>query len=95
MTIVEASAFGCPSLVNVEGIGATQLLSDGMVVKVEMDDREKVVAMVRRLLIGDGRAMLREVAQRAKSKALSWDETAFASKTMAYLDDIYERSLKG
>lgn len=74
LTIVEAAAMGCPSVVNETGIGATQLLMPeaGAVVSVDISDIQKLADTVKRILEND---MYRQrLSEEAYMRAVSWTE---------------------
>ncbi|CAK0865514.1 unnamed protein product [Prorocentrum cordatum] len=76
MTIVEAAAMGCPSLVHRSEIGATDLLEPGReVLTCDMSSASCIASRLRELFDdGDGGQHIRQVAAQAREKALAYDE---------------------
>lgn len=76
MSVVEAAAFGAPSLVNGdETIGATALLGDGCVqAALAVGDARAAADVLLATL--DDQAALDEVAERGRERALGWGEEA-------------------
>ena len=89
MTMVEAAAFGAPSLVHVGqggAVGATELLrpEEGLVFNFDLSSDEMDIAShVEELLQRPER--LAEVALAARECSLSWSEVANAQKLVSML----------
>lgn len=75
MTIVEAAAMGCPSIVHCDGIGATQLLQPKKeaIISLDLSDEDRLVEDVSRILAD--KSLLSDVAHRAYEFATSWTES--------------------
>lgn len=84
LTIVEAAAMGCPSVINTSGIGAAQLLSveDGAVEAVNILDRGMLVKRVKRIVEDDAYRI--QLMHQAYMKATSWRE----EQHVAMLEDF-------
>ena len=95
MSLVEAAAFGAPSVVHAGGaVGATALLgSDGC---VELDLTAPLPELASALLASlDAKAALEQTARVAREKALSWGEGAAGkrlSETVARMLERVERA---
>ncbi len=98
MTIVEAAAFGTPSLIHNSGdIGAADLLLDQLdypnktgVLVADMQAIEAVADMVVNLLSDrqDTVNVLDGVARRAQELALRWNEMRVATRTLSLLKEM-------
>lgn len=90
MTIVEAAAMGCPSVVHCEGIGATQLLraENEEVVQVDVRDEDQFERVVAKLLTEDKWRW--DVAKRAFEKAMSWTEKEHVDALVGVLEERLE-----
>ena len=99
MTIVEAAALGCPSIVNVKDIGAVSLLSskrEGEEEEVflgDMSDASAAAGAVRAILQNEAR--LSKVASAAQRKALSYGESENGASLRALLCNREGRGGKG
>lgn len=89
MTIVEAAACGVPSVINVDGIGASQLLdpSAGASIAANLKDVDGVAGLCMQLLgTDDSRRKLREVGSNAYIAAVSWTEEDHAASLLELVD---------
>lgn len=88
LTIIEAAAMGCPSVINRNGIGAAQLLDPAVdaAVVVDMEDEQAVADTVRRLIFDS--KLRNHVAHQAFLYATSWTESEYVR---ALLDFTNER----
>eukprot|EP00928_Gymnodinium_smaydae_P049377 TRINITY_DN33122_c0_g1_i1.p1 TRINITY_DN33122_c0_g1~~TRINITY_DN33122_c0_g1_i1.p1 ORF type:complete len:421 (+),score=41.33 TRINITY_DN33122_c0_g1_i1:140-1402(+) len=88
MTIVEAGAFGCPSLVHHQEIGAADFLSatrDELLLS-DMSQTAGVAEELKRLLgTSEGRQRLAAIGWAARSRALSYDEIENANSLLNIL----------
>eukprot|EP01061_Rhynchopus_euleeides_P020048 TRINITY_DN32785_c0_g1_i1.p2 TRINITY_DN32785_c0_g1~~TRINITY_DN32785_c0_g1_i1.p2 ORF type:complete len:393 (+),score=115.47 TRINITY_DN32785_c0_g1_i1:88-1266(+) len=85
MTIVEAAALGCPSVVHRQDIGAVSLLEGGVEVCLsDMSSVEAAAASIESLL-SDPEA-LRGMAEAARAKALSYGELENAQRLVSLLE---------
>lgn len=92
MTIVEAAAMGCPSVVHCQGIGATQLLQPRKeaVFSIDLTDEDKVVEEISRIL--SDQSLLSNVAHRAYEFATSWTEAEHGQALLRYVEEAVGRS---
>lgn len=85
MTIVEAAAFGCPTIFHHSGIGAEQLLSPakGAAIATDLEDVD-VVARLCMALMGteEGKEELRRIGDVASAAARSWTEEDHAASLL-------------
>ena len=92
MTIVEAAAFGAPSVLNGGGtIGAARLLgaADGAALELDLSQPHEKLAEAVGALLADG-ARLAAVAAAARERALAWNETAFGAELATKLEALVE-----
>lgn len=94
MTIVEAAAMGCPSIVHRDGIGATQLLQPktDAVISLDLTDEDRLIEDVSRIL--SDRSFLSDVAHRAYEFATSWTEAEHGQTLLRHVNDAIVRSMK-
>eukprot|EP00180_Rhodochaete_pulchella_P003403 Plantae.Rhodophyta-Rhodochaete_pulchella.ctg57834.p1 GENE.Plantae.Rhodophyta-Rhodochaete_pulchella.ctg57834~~Plantae.Rhodophyta-Rhodochaete_pulchella.ctg57834.p1 ORF type:complete len:142 (+),score=15.01 Plantae.Rhodophyta-Rhodochaete_pulchella.ctg57834:3-428(+) len=86
MTIVECAAMGCPSVIHTGQVGASELLptKEGMTIAVDMTDLDSAAVVVRELLTSR-RDYLRQVGEKARNRALAWDEDSHAHSIYSFL----------
>ena len=87
MTVVEAAAFGVPSLIHKECIGASSLLREefGEIIFGDMDSEAEVsYKYVESALFLMGRQKLQQVGRNARERALSWSVNDYA-------DELHEK----
>eukprot|EP00756_Hemistasia_phaeocysticola_P043856 Hpha_TRINITY_DN17433_c0_g1::TRINITY_DN17433_c0_g1_i1::g.85863::m.85863 len=90
MTIVEAAAMGCPSIVHHSDIGAADLLSPSAdpvaeAFACDMADPAGLARSIAGILAPSNATVLRDVAEAARAKALSYDEAANAKVLRSHL----------
>jgi len=83
MVVTEAAAFGVPSVLHNQGIGAADLLipGDDLSIGVSLHDIGEAAERVKQAL-GDRQGLAR-MGERARAASLGWDEAAYASKLAA------------
>jgi glycosyltransferase involved in cell wall biosynthesis len=87
MTVVEAAAFGVPSIIHKECIGASSLLREefGEIIFGDMDSEAEVsYKYVESALFLTGRQKLQQVGRNARERALSWSVNDYA-------DELHEK----
>lgn len=90
MTMVEAAAFGAPSVVNVGlggAVGASELLvpEDGLSIAVDLSQKPAEIAHKLNQILGDVE-LLGRVGSAAQKKSLSWSEEANARELTCIAD---------
>lgn len=87
MTIVEAGACGCPSLVHREGIGAAQLMAAASIA-VDMADIAAVAELCAELLLAEaaGARRLADLGRAAHHAATSWTEDEHVAALLDFVD---------
>ena len=95
MTIVEAAAFGAPSLVNGNGsvpppVGASELLSVKHGTAFELPLSEKPMADLAPEVVGilRDKARLEACGKAAKKRALEWNEEAYGERLVHHLKHV-------
>ena len=84
MTVVEAAAFGAPTMLHADGdIGAAEFLRPGVEsIGANMEASARDVADRREILVDPN---TRVIAAAAASRALAWDESSFAESVCNFL----------
>jgi len=90
MSLVEAAAFGVPSMVHEKDIGATERLRSnfGESFLVNMGDATSVSRRLAEVLSEP--ALLEEVGLKARQRALEWSEEAFAGSMLNILHEVWK-----
>lgn len=94
MTIIEAAAFGAPSVIaKGEGVGAVALVGPSGCFQVEMpkDDEMPVESTEEVLSLLRSPPTLSEVAACAKERALEWGEAAYGEKLLGIIEQSVSR----
>jgi len=89
MTIVESAAFGVPSLIHGDTIGASSLLreSENEIFVGNMSQSKLAAELVEKILLG-GLDQLMAVGEKAQIKSLSWSVNKYASELKLNLESI-------
>lgn len=90
LTIVEAAAMGCPSIINKEGIGAAQLLNpaDGATIAVDIADEEALSKVVCDVITND--EWRGHIAHQAYLRATSWTEAEYVRELLSFVGERVE-----
>lgn len=92
MTIVEAAAMGCPSIVHNSGIGATQLLPSGKNASIAVDLRDELLVVKKVMHLLGNRPQLASIAQCAYKCANSWTEEEYGQDLVRLVNEAIVRS---
>jgi glycosyltransferase involved in cell wall biosynthesis len=84
MTIIEAAAFGVPSVVSANGaVGASAIVGNGASIEVNMNQGCEPMSSI--LCNPNG---LTEIGEEARKRALSWDEEAYGKQLLEYIHAV-------
>ena len=97
MTIIEAAAFGAPSVIaSGSNVGASAIVGDGASIPIDFalaNDDGDDLSVVRQALMDNLLAnsnRLQEIGCVARERALSWDETAYGTSLLTYIREAIE-----
>lgn len=92
LTIVEAAAMGCPSIIHRSGIGASQLLKPELNASfaVDMENESELAQSVRKLIVDDN--LRNSLMLQAFTQAISWTEAEYVNSLFTFANQLLDKA---